>query len=202
MARKQMFAEGTRNHILEVASRLFFEKGFDGVSVRGLMKQVGADPGGFYYYFESKEALWEEVLQAFFAPYLKEADRLAEEAQERPYRALTRFLLLSAGLHPVFPPGAGRPHLSRRSSVHSGTDAAAAGALSGTDPEKHHRPRRPAHDGAAAADGVPGSRHRQCDPAPALRVDGKLRAGTAGYSLPPFGPDGGFRTGDAPIERL
>lgn len=66
MARKQMFAEGTRNHILEVASRLFFEKGFDGVSVRGLMKQVGADPGGFYYYFESKEALWEEVLQAFF----------------------------------------------------------------------------------------------------------------------------------------
>lgn len=91
MARKQMFAEGTRNHILKVATRLFFEKGFDGVSVRGLMKQVGADPGGFYYYFESKEALWEEVLQAFFAPYLKEADRLAEEAQERPYRALTRF---------------------------------------------------------------------------------------------------------------
>ena len=71
MARKQMFAEGTRNHILEVATRLFFEKGFDCVSVRGLMKQVGADPGGFYYYFESKEALWEEVLQAFFSPWVR-----------------------------------------------------------------------------------------------------------------------------------
>lgn len=45
MARKQMFEGGTKNRIIEVGNRLFFEKGFDGTGIREIMKEVGADVG-------------------------------------------------------------------------------------------------------------------------------------------------------------
>ena len=48
--------------ILEEASRLFREKGFDGVSVSEIMKATGLTHGPFYNHFESKEALMAECL--------------------------------------------------------------------------------------------------------------------------------------------
>ena len=48
MARKPMYDGGTQNKIIEVASRLFFENGFDGTSIRGIMREVGGEIGLFY----------------------------------------------------------------------------------------------------------------------------------------------------------
>ena len=91
MARKQMFEGGTKNRILEVGNRLFFEKGFDGTGIREIMKEVGADVGAFYYYYKSKDELFEDVLNNFFAPYEVDFEKIASEAEHRPYRALFRF---------------------------------------------------------------------------------------------------------------
>lgn len=91
MARKQMFEGGTKNRILEVGNRLFFEKGFDGTGIREIMKEVGADVGAFYYYYKSKDELFEDVLNNFFAPYEVDFEKIASEAEHRPYRALLRF---------------------------------------------------------------------------------------------------------------
>lgn len=91
MARKQMFEGGTKNRIIEVGSRLFFEKGFDGTGIREIMKEVGADVGAFYYYYKSKDELFDDVLNNFFAPYEVDFERIANEAEQRPYRALLRF---------------------------------------------------------------------------------------------------------------
>ena len=91
MARKQMFEGGTKNRIREVGGRMFFENGFDGTGVRAIMKEVGADVGVFYYYFKSKDELFDEVLENFFAPYQADFERITDEAEERPYQALLRF---------------------------------------------------------------------------------------------------------------
>lgn len=91
MARKQMFEGGTKNRIIEVGSHLFFEKGFDGTGIREIMKEVGADVGAFYYYYKSKDELFEDVLNNFFAPYEVDFEKIASEAEQRPYRALLRF---------------------------------------------------------------------------------------------------------------
>lgn len=91
MARKQMFEDGTKNRIIEVGNRLFFEKGFDGTGIREIMKEVGADVGAFYYYYKSKDELFEDVLNNFFAPYEVDFEKIASEAEQRPYRALLRF---------------------------------------------------------------------------------------------------------------
>ena len=57
-------AETAEKHrkILEQASRLFKERGFDGVSVSEIMKATGLTHGPFYNHFESKEALMAECI--------------------------------------------------------------------------------------------------------------------------------------------
>lgn len=48
--------------ILEAASRLFRERGYDGVGVDAIMAEVGLTAGGFYAHFPSKKALFAESL--------------------------------------------------------------------------------------------------------------------------------------------
>jgi TetR/AcrR family transcriptional repressor of nem operon len=53
--------EETRRHILDAAGRVFRRQGF-GAGVDAVMAEAGLTPGGFYAHFESKEALFAEVL--------------------------------------------------------------------------------------------------------------------------------------------
>lgn len=50
-------AAANRERILEVASRLFREKGLGGIGVADLMQEAGLTHGGFYGHFQSKDAL-------------------------------------------------------------------------------------------------------------------------------------------------
>lgn len=60
VSREQM-AEN-RRRILDVASRLFKDKGFDAVSVAEVMKAAGLTHGGFYGHFASKDDLVAQTL--------------------------------------------------------------------------------------------------------------------------------------------
>ncbi|NKN35824.1 TetR/AcrR family transcriptional regulator [Agrobacterium sp. a22-2] len=60
VSREQM-AEN-RRRILDVASRLFRDKGFDAVSVAEVMKAAGLTHGGFYGHFSSKDDLVAQTL--------------------------------------------------------------------------------------------------------------------------------------------
>src|SRR4051812_2457269 len=51
-----------RQQILEAASRLFRERGYDGVTVAEVMGAAGLTHGGFYGHFASKEELIAETL--------------------------------------------------------------------------------------------------------------------------------------------
>ncbi len=64
---KRLSAEERRDSIIEVAKRLFAEKGFHGVSIDEIVKQVGVSPSILYRHFSSKEALYEAVLHEFSA---------------------------------------------------------------------------------------------------------------------------------------
>jgi TetR/AcrR family transcriptional repressor of nem operon len=50
-------ASENRERVLDVAAKLFRERGFNGVGVAELMKEAGLTHGGFYGQFESKEDL-------------------------------------------------------------------------------------------------------------------------------------------------
>ncbi|MGO8918956.1 MAG: TetR/AcrR family transcriptional regulator [Stellaceae bacterium] len=59
-------AAQNRERIVETASRLFREKGFDGVGVDAIMKGAGLTHGGFYGHFGSKDDLAAEALARAF----------------------------------------------------------------------------------------------------------------------------------------
>ena len=59
VSRDQMAAN--RERLLDIASRRFRERGFDGVSVAEIMQEAGLTHGGFYGHFASKEALAAEA---------------------------------------------------------------------------------------------------------------------------------------------
>lgn len=80
-----------KDEILEKAYHLFFEKGYDATTVRMIMKEVGCEIGLFYYYFENKDDVFQQVLDCFFEHYKKDFAQLADSAKRDPFRALNRF---------------------------------------------------------------------------------------------------------------
>lgn len=88
-------AQKNRERVVAKASRLFRERGFDGLSVSDLMKAAGFTHGGFYNHFKSKDDLAVEAFDhAFRAMDTKRersltldefiSDYLSDEAREAP----------------------------------------------------------------------------------------------------------------------
>ena len=61
-------AAANREEILNVAGKLFRERGFDGIGVADIMKQAGLTHGGFYGHFGSKEDLAAEITARVLGP--------------------------------------------------------------------------------------------------------------------------------------
>ena len=52
----------TRDRILDAAEELFAQRGYEGVSVRQIMRQADADVSLAYYHFKSKRDLFDQVM--------------------------------------------------------------------------------------------------------------------------------------------
>jgi AcrR family transcriptional regulator len=74
MARKAVLTGGKRDEILNESMKLFFENGYEPTTVRMIMDRVGGEIGMIYHYFRSKEALFDCVVEKFFADYQQEFD--------------------------------------------------------------------------------------------------------------------------------
>ena len=56
----------TRERILEAGEALFCSVGYDGVCVRDVAERAGVPKALVFYYFESKEGLFEAVLARYY----------------------------------------------------------------------------------------------------------------------------------------
>jgi AcrR family transcriptional regulator len=56
----------TKMKIFFVAFKLFLQKGFKEVTMNEILEQSGLSRGTFYYYFKSKEKIYEEVINTFY----------------------------------------------------------------------------------------------------------------------------------------
>jgi AcrR family transcriptional regulator len=54
----------TRDQLIEVATRLFAENGYEGTSIEAVLASAGVSRGALYHHFAGKEALFEAVFQA------------------------------------------------------------------------------------------------------------------------------------------
>ncbi|QXI51658.1 TetR/AcrR family transcriptional regulator [Pseudomonas alvandae] len=69
-------AQANREHIVETASVLFRERGFDGIGVADLMAAAGFTHGGFYKHFGSKADLMAEAAADSLSRSLTSASNL------------------------------------------------------------------------------------------------------------------------------
>ncbi|MGH2808827.1 MAG: TetR family transcriptional regulator [Actinomycetota bacterium] len=83
-------AQATRDHLLEVATRLFAERGYDGTSIETVLKEAGVSRGALYHHFASKESLFEAV-------YELAQDRVAREIAEEARGASDALGMIKAG---------------------------------------------------------------------------------------------------------
>lgn len=64
--RRTRAAESTRVQILEAARRLFVTRGFEETSMRAIARAIEYTPTAIYHHFQSKEALFQELLKMDF----------------------------------------------------------------------------------------------------------------------------------------
>jgi AcrR family transcriptional regulator len=57
----------TRGQLIEVATRLFAEHGYEGTSIEAVLSAAGVSRGALYHHFAGKEALFEAVVSAVSA---------------------------------------------------------------------------------------------------------------------------------------
>ena len=78
-------AQENRARIVETASTLFRERGYDGVGVADLMAAAGFTHGGFYKHFRSKADLMAEAAAGSFSQSAKNTDGLDADAFVKEY---------------------------------------------------------------------------------------------------------------------
>ena len=82
----------TRESILEVARRLFSDKGFDATTVRAIASDAGVDPAMIHHYFGTKEELFRESLSIPFDP-TTEIPKIVAEGREHAGANLIRMFV-------------------------------------------------------------------------------------------------------------
>lgn len=94
---KRLSAEQRRATIIEVSKRLFATKGFHGVSIDEIVKEVGVSPAILYRHFASKEDLYQAVLQEFSCTRESYVETVIEDdiSFEKVLRGMTRVFVNS-----------------------------------------------------------------------------------------------------------
>ena len=59
--------QATRAHLIDVATRLFAERGYDGTSIEAVLTESGVSRGSLYHHFRGKDALFWAVLEGVAA---------------------------------------------------------------------------------------------------------------------------------------
>src|SRR5262249_27147011 len=74
--------QATRAHLVDVATRLFAERGSDGTSIEAVLTESGVSRGSLYHHFPGKDALFWAVLEGVAArvgQQMEDAERGAQD---------------------------------------------------------------------------------------------------------------------------
>ena len=94
-----------RREIHLIAARMFVEKGFEGTSLTDISAEINVSKAALYYYFESKQELFYEIVNLGLESVKNEVlvpGRKIEDAEERlRFIILNHARLAAEGNHPV-----------------------------------------------------------------------------------------------------
>ena len=84
VARAQKAREARRTAVLAVARRIFADKGYHATSIDDIIASAGIARGTFYLYFESKRAIFDELLDELFTTLQSTVRRIETGPGARP----------------------------------------------------------------------------------------------------------------------
>lgn len=80
-----------RSDVINKATELFWQQGFQGTSMRDLQEHLDMRPGSIYATFDSKENLYKEVINCYAQHCLTELERYQQNATS-PFSGLKAFI--------------------------------------------------------------------------------------------------------------
>ncbi|MBN1411203.1 MAG: helix-turn-helix transcriptional regulator [Spirochaetales bacterium] len=92
--------QDTKKRILEEASRLFADKGYDDTGIDLIAKSVGITKSVIYYYFKGKEEILKTLLNSFYNELLQmKKDRINSflKEQNKDHSAIAKAVMTSLG---------------------------------------------------------------------------------------------------------
>lgn len=73
--------EVRRKELIDIASALFAEKGYENVSIRDILEVVDGAPGMFYYYFKSKQDIYIAAMEQYINERLERKCKVIEDTE-------------------------------------------------------------------------------------------------------------------------
>ena len=70
--------ERRKQELLQIAYRMFLQKGYEETSVDEIIAQAGIAKGTYYYYFETKEQMLEEVIGMMIGQEIQAAEQILQ----------------------------------------------------------------------------------------------------------------------------
>lgn len=81
--------ERRKQELLKIAYRMFIEKGYENTSIDGIIAEAGIAKGTYYYYFESKEATLEAVIEMMIEEEVGRAKAVLETSLPVPQKLVS-----------------------------------------------------------------------------------------------------------------
>jgi TetR/AcrR family transcriptional repressor of nem operon len=81
-----------RQYTLETAQKIISRKGYSAVGLNEILMAADVPKGSFYYYFKSKDAFGEAMLQNYFEDYLATMDTIFSAANQTMAQRLLNYL--------------------------------------------------------------------------------------------------------------
>lgn len=81
-----------KNEILDVAGRLFAQKGYDSTSTNDILEEIGIARGTLYYHFKSKEDILDAMIDRMMGQMLIQAKAVAGQKEVPVQRRLTMII--------------------------------------------------------------------------------------------------------------
>lgn len=120
-----MARSGTRERILEVALRLFSERGYAGTSIRDIAEELDLTKAAVHYHFAAKEQIVTALVDPFLARLAGVVDEAGPDTSPRALLEQVSDVLASVG--PMFEVISSDPSVAAASvHVHAEVDALAA----------------------------------------------------------------------------
>ncbi|HXH71191.1 MAG TPA: TetR/AcrR family transcriptional regulator [Mariprofundaceae bacterium] len=92
-----------RQRLLDAAMHRFLEEDYHRVAMRSIARDAGTNMSMIYYYFNSKEGLFEEVLRSWLQPLIDNMRKPDSEASPASFEEFFRMYYRAALANPRFP---------------------------------------------------------------------------------------------------